>query len=251
MRRTSAVFRVVATTAIGGAALVCSSAASAQNIMYEREIRAAVMTDYVFRGVQLGEESFKLVGQLRFNGLHGGVALIQPFESDDFSNETRVFGGWSPHLEDHGSILDFELGFTWYATPNAAPGFSDDSRFEPYAKVFIDAPLMPSVAGFYDAELETYTLEGRLTQWIELGGLNGLEFGFDGGLVSPDTAEDHAYAQGSVEFVRNFLNGVEGYVGLKGSVSSEDRYFDSVTPAGPVYDQRSKAWVGAGFTASF
>jgi hypothetical protein len=251
MSRSSAVLRALAASAIGGGALVSAEAASAQGIMFEREVRAAVLTDYVFRGVQLGEESFKLVGELRFNGLHGGVALIQPFENDDFSNETRAFAGWSPHLEDHGSMLDFELGFTWYGHPDAAPGFNDQSRFEPYAKLFIDAPLMPSISGYYDAELETYTLEGRLTQWIELGGLNGLEFGFDGGLVSPDEADDHAYAQGSIDFVRNFLGGIEGYVGLRGSVSSEDRYFDNITPVGPVYDQRAKAWVAAGFSASF
>jgi hypothetical protein len=247
----SALGRLVATTVVGGLATLLATGASAQGIMFEREVRAAVMSDYVFRGVQLGEESFKLAGQLRFNGLHGGAILIQPLDGDAFSNEARIYGGWSPHLEDHGSPLDIELGFTWYAHPDSAPGFGDDSRFEPYAKLFIDAPLMPSIAGFYDAELETYTVEGRLTQWVELGGLNGLELGFDGGLVSPDAADDHAYAQGSIDFVRNFLNGMEGYVGLRGSVSSEDRYFDSVTPVGPLYDQRAKAWVAAGFTASF
>lgn len=247
MRRSTAA--LLACTAFCVATAV-QAPAHAQGIMYEREVRAAVMTDYVFRGVHMAEESFKIVGQLRFNGLHGGVALIQPFESNDFSNETRVFAGWSPHLEDHGP-LDLEFGFNWYAHPSAAPGFPDDSRFEPYAKLFIDAPLMPSIAGFYDTELETYTLEGRLTQWIELGGLNGLELGFDGGLVSPEEADEHAYAQGSIDFVRNFLNGMEGYVGLRGSVSSEDRYFDSLTPVGLLYDQRAKAWVAAGFTASF
>lgn len=249
MRASSAAFCAVAMATAGGA--VFAAPAAAQGIMFERTVRAAVNTGYVFRGVQLGEETFKLAGELRFNGLHGGVLLLQPFETDDFSNETRLYGGWSPHLEDMGSKLDLEFGFTWYATPDAAPGFSDESRFEPYAKLFIDAPLMPSIAGFYDIEREAYTVEGRLTQWVELGGLNGLELALDGGLVSPDEADEHAYALGSVEFVRNFLNGVEGYVGLKGSVSSEDLYFDSLAPTGPIYDRRAKAWLGAGFSASF
>src|SRR5690606_3024127 len=150
------------------------------------------------------EETFKLVGELRFNGIHGGAVLLQPIETDDFASEARLFAGWSPHIEDHGSRFDFELGFTFYATPDSAPGFPDDSRFEPYAKLFIDAPLMPSIAGFYDTELETYTLEGRLTHFVPFGGLNGFELGFDGGFVSPRDAGDHAYAQGSIDLVRDF-----------------------------------------------
>lgn len=232
-------------------ALPAAPAAQAQGLMYTREVRGAVKSDYVFRGVQLAEEAFKISGELRLNGLHGGASWIQPFNADDFANETRLYGGWSPHWEDHGSRLDIELGFTWYATPDPAPGFPDASRFEPYAKVYIDAPLVPSIAGFYDAERETYTLEGRLTHFVPLGGLNGFELGFDGGYVSPEDAEEHAYAQGSIDLVRDFLGGVEGYVGLRGSVSSEDRYFSDVTAFGPVYDQRARAWVAAGFSASF
>jgi hypothetical protein len=250
MRRASTVRFVLAAALATGTAAVASPA-EAQGIMYTREIRSSLNSAYVFRGVQRSDETFKLVGELRLNGLHAGAALIQPFDTGDFGNETRVFGGWSPHLEDHGSRLDFELGFTWYATPDSAPGFPDDSRFEPYAKLFFDAPLMPSLAGFYDAELETTTIEGRLTHFVEFGGLSGLELGFDGGLVSPDRAEDHTYAQGSIDLVRSFLNGVEGYVGVRGAVSSEDRYFDSVTPVGPLYDQRGRVWATAGFSASF
>jgi hypothetical protein len=233
----------VAVTALG-------APARAQGIMYTRDVRVVVSSDYVFRGVQRAEETFKLVGELRFNGLHGGAALIQPFD-DDFASETRLFGGWSPHLEDHGSMFDFELGFTWYATPDSAPGFPDDSRFEPYAKLFLDAPLMPSLASYYDTELETYTLEGRLTHFVPLGAQNGVELGFDGGLVSPDDADEHAYAHGSIDLVRNFLGGVEGFVGVRGATSSEDLYFDSVGPFGPVYDQRGRVWATAGFSATF
>jgi hypothetical protein len=247
MRRASALAFVAPLAAMAA----FGAPARAQGFMYEREIRAAVGSAYVFRGAQLSDETIKVVGELRLNGLHAGATLIQPLDAGDFANQARLFGGWSPHLEDHGSLLDFELGFTWYATPDSAPGFGDESRLEPYAKLFLDAPLMPSLASYYDTELETYTLEGRLTHFVELGGLNGLELGFDGGLVSPDSADDHTYAQGSIDFVRNFLGGVEGYVGVRGAVSSEDRYFDTVTPAGPIFDLRGKIWATAGFSASF
>jgi hypothetical protein len=251
MRRASALLRALPAAAVVAALGVSTVPAQAQGFMYVRDVRAAVGSAYVFRGAQMSDEMIKLTGELRLNGLHAGATLIQPVDTDDFANETRVFGGWSPHLEDHGSPLDFELGFTWYATPDTAPGFPDADRFEPYAKLFFNAPLMPSIASYYDTERETYTLEGRLTHFVPFGSLNGLELGFDGGLVSPDGADDHTYAQGSIELVRNFLGGVEGYVGVRGAVSSEDRYFDSVSPAGPIFDQSGKVWATAGFSASF
>jgi hypothetical protein len=240
-----------AALALALTALGLGAAAEAQGFMYTREVRGAVMSDYVFRGEQRSEEAWKLAGELRLNGLHGGAMLIQPFEADDFASEARLFAGWSPHIEDRGSKFDFELGFTLYATPDSAPGFPDESRFEPYAKLFLDAPLMPSLAAYYDTELKTASLEGRLTHFVELGGLNGFELGFDGGFVSPDDADEHAYAQGSIDFVRDFLGGVEGYVGLRGAVSSEDRFIGDVAPTGPVYDERARAWLAAGFSASF
>ena len=226
------------------------SAADPQGIMYTRDVDVVAKSAFVFRGVQRAEETVKLQGELRFNGLHGGAALYQPLD-DDFGNETRLFGGWSPHIEDHGSPFDFELGFTWYASPNEGFGTPDASRWEPYAKLFLDAPLAPSLAYYYDIELEQSSLEGRLTHFLPIGALNGLEFGFDGGVVSPENADEHAYAQGSVDLIRNFLNGMEGHVGLRGATSSEKRYFTDVTAAGPAYDEAAKAWLTIGVTSTF
>jgi len=51
--------------------------------------------------------------------------------------------------------------------------------------------------------------------------------------------------------VRNFLNGIEGYVGVRGAISSQDTFFDNVTAVGPVFDQETKVWISAGVTATF
>ena len=232
---------------IAGAFL--TAPAAAQGLTYTRDVSATARTAYVFRGLQLAEENVKLNGELRFNGIHAGATWIAPLD-DAFPSESQVYGAWSPHIEDHGSPIDFELGFNWYATPESAPGFADASRFEPYAKLYLDAPLMPSLAGYYDAELEAFTLEGRLTHYVPMG-LNAIQFGFDGGLVSPDVGDERAYAQGSVEYIRNFLNGVEGFVGLRGAVSDQDTFVGDVTALGPVYDQDNKAWVSVGVAATF
>jgi hypothetical protein len=240
---------------IGAAAL--GTAAQAQGITFTREVHGVLLSDYVFRGVQRSEETVKLGGDVRFDGFHAGALLIQPFNTDDFADEARLFASWSPHVEDKGSPIDYELGFTYYLTPDGAPGFPSQGRIEPYAKLFFKAPLMPSLAGYYDVQLQTYTVEGKLSQMVPLGAMNTLELGVDGGYVSPDGSQtrastiEHAYAQGSVDFVHNFLDGLEGYVGVRGAVSSEDTFLGTTTPAGPLYDKRGKAWVAAGFTKSF
>lgn len=231
--------------------VAAASGAGADGLTYRRDLALEVGSSYVFRGVQQAEETFRLNGELRFNGLHGGVTFLQPFNGDDFADEARLYGGWSPHVEDRGSPIDVEFGFTYYMTPDGSPGFPDAARFEPYGAIFLDAPLMPSLYGFYDAERETFTLEGRATHFVELTSLNGLELKLDAGHVSPDAAMDHSYAQGSIDFVRNFLNGMEGYVGVHGAVSSEETFFDDVTAFGPVYDDDRKVWIAAGFTATF
>jgi len=81
--------------------------------------------------------------------------------------------------------------------------------------------------------------------------LTGLDLSFDAGHVSPDNAMEHSYAKGSIDLVRNFLNGIEGYVGVRGAISSQDTFFDNVTAVGPVFDQETKVWISAGVTATF
>ncbi|MGD2134013.1 MAG: hypothetical protein PVI23_14560 [Maricaulaceae bacterium] len=241
---------LTALAALGAAVLGAAAPAAAQGLTYTRDTYTTVKSAYVFRGLQRAEEIVQLGGEVRLNGVHLGGAWLQPFDGAEAPSEARLYGGWSPHIEDHGSPIDVELGFTWYATPDSAPGFAEDSRFEPYAKLYLDTPLAPSLAGFYDTELETYTVEGRLTHYVPFG-LNGIQFGFDGGLVSPENGQEHTYAQGSIDYVRNFLSGLEGFVGVRTAVSSEDRYFDTVTPAGPIYDQDNKTWIAFGLAATF
>jgi len=236
-----------------GATLVTGLAAPAlaEGLTFTRDISVEVDSAYVFRGVQQADETFRLNAQLRFNGVYGGVTFLQPLDGDDFSNEARLYGAWSPHIEDHGSPFDVEFGFTYYITPDAAPGLADDARFEPYGAIFFDVPLMPSVHGFYDVELEAFTVEGRTSHYVPLDGLTGLDLSFDAGHVSPDNAMEHSYAKGSIDLVRNFLNGIEGYVGVRGAISSQDTFFDNVTAVGPVFDQETKVWISAGVTATF
>jgi len=168
--------------AVAIASLVSAGALTTQAAQAEVSFNAALVTDYVFRGVSYSDNGPALQGGADYaheSGLYVGTWLSNVDSGADTDIEYDLYVGYATEMNG----LEIDLGYTMY---NYLDAFSDGNTVEIYANVTKDA----FTASIYrDIDLwETTYLAGAYS--MELPNELTLDLSLGYTLVDEDGADD-------------------------------------------------------------
>ena len=170
------------------AVFVVQSSLSAEDLFEDLALSAILSFEskYVYRGVQVGEESF-----------HQSVEVGHPLGPGDFyagiwssqdiggssSDEVKFYGGYQLALSPIFSVTG---GYTYYWYPD--DGAVPNRENEPFLGILADLPLQPAIFVFYNFTLEQVLVEASIGHVIELSDRSFLEGGLIVGAAHADDA---------------------------------------------------------------
>lgn len=233
-------------------ALLAPATALAQDSELSVSTGIDFVSQYVFRGVSLGDDSIQPYVEASYGGFtvggwfSTGIGKNSVAAADEFD----LYANYSVPLD---SSISLDLGATYYHYPQGGDFFETDNggtgSYEFSATVgFSDLPLSPSLAAFYDVTLEAFTLEGGVSHSVELDETNALDLGFTAGLVDGD-GFSYEYGQASVAVSHALSDTIGVYVGANYALNSDDLLdFDRALNGNPKGDM---LWLGTGISAGF
>lgn len=220
---------------------------------------------YVFRGVQLADQSFQPSASLGVGRFSVTGWLSVPIAPGDpisrRSDEIDLVVNYSALTFKR---LTIETGFTYYIYPDRDRGLFDVFRedaggrgansLEPYVALSLDAPLAPKLQIFHDVFFDTTTIQGSAAQSFPMGAIWGGRrlslnlAGLVGAVIDDAGGENYRYGQASADLTLQVTKKAALYVG--------GRYGGSTLAGGGIFrgaDARkpAAAWVGAGFIYGF
>ncbi len=223
---------------------------------------AAFESRYVFRGLQLSEESFQPALALGYRGFTASAWFNLPIDNDNpASRVAREIDVVLDYSKAVGSGVTLGGGFTYYVYPQRDRGlfdtFQEDTNglgsnsFEPYVSVAFAAPLSPKFTLFHDFNFDTTTLQGAAAHSIPLADKTSADFSGLLGYVFDDAGGiDYLYGQATANVSYKFTDKVSGYVG--GRFGGSDVAGGSLLRDAGLGTRRSSAvWFGVGLTAAF
>ena len=231
---------------------LCPAAAMAGDVSVATSVDYA--TEYVFRGVSYQRGAAQPGIEASKDGFTLGVwsSLAVGETSAAAIDEIDVYGGYA---WDVAKTVSADVGFTIYHfpdTPGSLFDFGGASTFETYAGLSFDVDLSPSIYGYYDFDLEAFTLIGSLEHSIALAPKTSLELGATAGLITADSGGDYEYGLGSAAISYAVNDAVSAYVGANYSLSSEDTLRFKVDGFGNGFTNSDNLlWLNAGVSTSF
>ncbi len=209
------------------------------------------VSEYVFRGVSFADTALQPGVEFSKGGFYLGgwtslaVGEISPLADDEFD----LYGGYGFSIND---TIDASAGFTIFHFPTLGGGlfdFGGASSFEVSGGLSFNTPLSPAVTGYYDFNLDAFTLEGSVGHSFGLADKTSLDLGVTAGLVTGDVT-DYEWATGSASVSYAVNDDSSLYIGGNLSLNSEDAlgFRDSFTADGA---DGSLFWFGAGVSTSF
>jgi len=212
------------------------------------------VSEYVFRGVSFQRGALQPGVELNKNGFTlGAWSSLGIGETSAASiDEIDVYGGYSWGLSD---LADASVGFTIYHfpdTPGSLFDFGDASTFEVSAGLAFNTVLAPSITGYYDFDLEAFTVEGGVSHSLPLAEKTSLDLGITAGFVTADGGGDYEYGSASAGFGYALSDNVSASIGANFSVSSEDTLRFKVDGNGNGFTaEDSLLWFGVGISSGF
>lgn len=212
------------------------------------------VSEYVFRGVSFARGAVQPGIEISKNGFTAGVWTSAAIgeASAAAGDEIDVYAGYSWDVSD---AVSADIGATIYHFPDVSGGlldFGGASTIEVYAGVGFDTVLAPSLYGYYDFDLEAFTVEGGVGHSLPVGEKTSLDLGLTAGLVTADGGGDYQYGSASASFGYGFTDDVSAYVGANYSLSSEDTLRFKIDGNGDAFTNTDNLfWVGVGFAAGF
>lgn len=181
-------------TSLALAALVAGVSAQAQDAAAEGSalsvtVDVSYVSDYVFRGVKLGDASVQPSIEAAYGDFYAGVWHTSELSGDTGGTETDLYAGYGFEVSD---VISLDAGVTQY-TYNGGSG--NDST-EVYVGATADVLLSPSLYAYYDFDYENVTLEASIGYSIPVDAINA-----------------------SID-----LSGKVGYVDLDQAIGGEDNY---------------------------
>jgi len=200
------------------------------------------VSEYVFRGVSFESEAIQPGVEVGLGDFAVGVWASTGLGSDSLADTDEIdfYAGYSFGLTD---IISGSVGGTWYHFPDGGDTYEVSLGFA------LDTLLAPSVTGYYDFELEAFTLEGGLSHSLPVADKTSLDLGITAGLVDAGSGGSYEYGLASASLGYAFTDVVSSYVGVNYSLSSEDTLdFDPTIGAGT---DNNLFWAGIGVAAGF
>lgn len=202
----------------------------------------AFESEYIFRGVQLGENSLQPSVELGFpvagGSLYAGIWNSNDIENGGAANEIDYYFGYAYPVTD---IFTVDAGLTIYHYPEAVTtGGGLQATQEVYLGVAADVLLSPALYFYYDFELEQIVIEGSVGYSIDLAEYAGIDStSIDlGGYLGNVSADDVSQAPGdqsngytywglSADLVYGFNDNVAAAVGGRYAGNNDDNGDDS------------------------
>ncbi len=216
------------------------------------------VTEYIFRGSQLGESSVQPGVEVAIgNFTVGGWASTGIGENSILSgDEFDLYAGYSVGLSD---LVSLDLGATYYHYPQGGSFLATEDgaagTYEVGASLGFDTAFSPSISAYYDLTIEAFTLEGGIGHSIAAGDKTSFDLGLTAGLVDGD-GFSYEYGQASASLGYSFTDDVSAYVGANYALASEDNFYnleldlaDPLNSTGSVSD--NTFWLSVGIAAGF
>jgi len=189
------------------------------------------VSEYVFRGTSLGENSIQPATEITWGNFTVGSWYSAGFgsESDVQVDELDLYVGYSIPLSDDFSV---DIGGTYYHFPQSGSLFEtaggDAGSYEFYGSVGLaNLPLSPTATVYYDVTLDNLTLEGNIGHSFELPRPGwSLDLGLTGGHVDRDTDPNYQWATGTVSANKAINEDLSFYVSGNLTLNTEDDILD-------------------------
>lgn len=172
-------------------ALAACAAGGIAKADYSLSTDITYTTEYVFRGIQLGDNTLHPSIEVTQGDFYLGMWAALPIdqvESKDWSNEFDFYLGYTKELSDKASL---DLGATYYYYPKGEL----EETIEAYAGLTFDVGgFTPAAYAYYDFDLESITIQGSIGYSIPMAGAGtSLDLSATYGHVEPDDDESYTY----------------------------------------------------------
>jgi len=119
-------------------------------------------SEYVFRGQKNSNAAFQASAEVGYQNFYGGVWTNQPIRNNE-ADEIDLYLGYGFALQNDWKV---DVGITSYNYPESLTngGKTGLSTYETYIGLTGGniAGFTPSIYGYYDWKLDTYTIQGSL-----------------------------------------------------------------------------------------
>lgn len=195
-------------------------------------ISADYVTDFVFRGVTRQGEAIQPAIEAKYGDFRLGAwsSIASGDESEAFADEINFYAGYGWDL---GDLIGGEIGAIVYHYPQSGEpwdiGADEASTIEVYGALDFDTILSPSLAGYYDVQLETVTAELSIAQPLFTIKPVTLELSAAGGGVeaSGSLGLDYYYGKTSATLYLDVTEKASIYARANYGYSSEDTFLDT------------------------
>lgn len=224
-------------------------------------LSADYTSNYVFRGISFGADSIQVGAEVALGDFYAGVWTSSGFGETSVLNgdEIDFYAGYGFALSE---TVSADIGATLYHFPQAGDvfdiGADEAGTVEVYGGLGFDTAFEPSLYAYYDTSFEAFTLEGSAGHSIPVAENASFDLSGSLGSVFVDDA-DYQYLTVGAAYSYAFNDSASGYVGINGSVASEDNFPDWEGATAFLLDgtttvdapESSAIWYGAGLSASF
>lgn len=216
------------------------------------------VSEYVFRGVTLAGDAIQPGISVTYDDFTIGVWGSVPTgnEAEAFPDEINIyaFKEW-----DFGESIDLRLGGTIFHYPESGDLFEFDNdlanTIEGFIGIDFDLPLNPGATGYYDVDLERFTLELDFGHVITVADLFYIEPGLTLGISDATDNLDYHWATPFLEVGIDVSESASLYVRASHSSSSADTFadtsFDLSDPDTIDLPDANTSWFGVGLAANF
>jgi len=183
--------------------------AAFSSVRAESNMSASVGYDskYIFRGVELADESMTVSVDVEFDDAYLGMWTNQPIVGG-FDNELDFYGGMG---FDVAEGISLDVGGTLYYYPESGTG---TETFELYTGFAFDSELSPAFYIYYDLDLEAFTFEGSIGHSWEMDEKSSLDGAALYGYVDGDDFS-YSYYGATLDVVYSLSDTSSASVGIR------------------------------------
>ena len=220
---------LIAALAVGAGSL------RAQDSSYSLTVDFPFVSKYVFRGIQLADESIQPSVEFASGDFYAGIWSSQPF-TNNIDNEFDFYAGYGVALNETWS-LDF--GATYYLYPET-PSTVFEDQFEPFVGIAGDiGGFSTAFYLYYETQYELLTYQGSLGYSIPLSDAVSFDLAASLGFVDAPGNESYTYWDFGASFSYAINETASAYAGVTYASNdigfADDDFF----------------WVTTGLTISF